>query len=111
MDFNSETDGHAADFYLSYPEEEVRSELAYSMAKITQTIHGTVSIGVQEDLLEDFLNVLHAPMTAGGRREKTCGREMRSLKAQLKEAQVKCDLLSEKNGDLKEKLDQMKEEN
>ncbi|KAE8290329.1 hypothetical protein D5F01_LYC12051 [Larimichthys crocea] len=57
MDFN----GHAADFYLSYLEEQVRSELGDSTAKITQTTQGRVSIDIQEDLLEEFLNELHAP--------------------------------------------------
>lgn len=102
MDFKSETDGHAADFYLSYLEEQVRSELGDSTAKITQTTQGRVCIDLQEDLLEEFLNELHAPkgITKNWSQErKDMRREMHGLKAQLKEAQAKCDLVSEENAD------------
>ncbi|TKS65470.1 hypothetical protein D9C73_028148 [Collichthys lucidus] len=122
MDFKPETDGHATDFYLSYLEEEVRSKLGDTTARITQTTEGRVSVHIQEDLLEDFLNQLHAPKGI----DKNWSQESKDM---LKEAQAKCSLVSEENADLKlkmgkictmlrqtqresrEKLDQMKEEN
>lgn len=58
MDFNSKTNEHASDFYLSSKEEQIRCELGDSTARITQTTQGSVNLDIQEDLLEEFLNEL-----------------------------------------------------
>ncbi|KAG8003936.1 Disks large-like protein 1 [Nibea albiflora] len=98
-------------FYLSSLEEQIRSETGDSTATITQTTEGRVSINIREDVLEDFLNGLQTSKentkNKWSQERKHRRREVHSLKAELKDAQAKYNLLSVETDDLRSNIEKL----